>query len=52
VDLRIEDVDLLARACRKYKASLPSYLASAQADFERLQVLIDRFEALSSGASD
>lgn len=42
VDLGAEELEVLLKACQKYRASLPCYLASAQEDLVRAQALIER----------
>ncbi len=38
----MEELELLVKACHKYRASLPCYLASAQDDVARAQALIEK----------
>lgn len=44
VDLKAEELEVIVQACRKYRALLPGYLASAQDDIARAQALIDKLE--------
>ena len=46
VDLEVEELDVLVKACQKFRASLPGYLASAQADVARADALISRLQSL------
>ncbi len=52
VDLQMEDLEVLVKACQKYRASLPCYLASAQDDVARAQGLIDRLGDLIEERAD
>ncbi|TDI44818.1 MAG: hypothetical protein E2P02_08715 [Acidobacteria bacterium] len=46
VDLEAEELAVLVKACKKYRASLPGYLASAQDDVARAEYLIDKLASI------
>ena len=46
VDLQVEELAVLVKACQKYRASLPGYLASAQDDVERAEFLIGKLTSV------
>ncbi len=52
VDLQAEELEVLVKACQKYRASLPCYLASAQDDVARAQGLIERLGDLIEERAD
>jgi hypothetical protein len=47
IDLEPSELALLLRACRKYKASLPSYLRSAQPELALAEELMKKLKRLS-----
>jgi hypothetical protein len=52
VDLQVQDLEVLVRACQRYRASLPSYLVSAQPDYTRAQALIEQLGQLIPRGDD
>ena len=52
VDLQAEELELLVKACRKYHASLPCYLASAQDEVTRAEALIEKLGDLIEKRAD
>lgn len=52
VDLQPQDLEVLVKACKGYRASLPSYLASAQEDYTRAQTLIEKLGELIAAGGD
>lgn len=52
VDLQVHDLEVLIEACKRYGASLPSYLASAREDYIRTQTLIEKLGELIAQGDD
>ena len=46
VELEAAELAVLVKACQKYRASLPGYLASAQDDVERAEFLIGKLTSI------
>jgi hypothetical protein len=44
LDLNSFEIEVLLRACRKYRSTLPIYLQSSQDELKALNGLIERFE--------
>ena len=42
VDLQAAEVELLLKACQKYRSSLPGYLQSVKDDMELADKLVDK----------
>lgn len=47
VDLQAAEVDILLKACRKYRASIPSYLQSVQAELAMVTELLRKLQGLA-----
>ncbi len=52
VDLQAEELEILVKACQKYRASLPCYLASAQNDVALAHALIGKLGDLIEKRAD
>lgn len=50
VDLQAAELELLLKACRKYRASIPSYLQSVQAELALVNELLRKLESLTAPA--
>ena len=48
VDLKSEEVELVLKACEKYRWTLPSYLQSVQHELELVDEVLEKLRATSS----
>ncbi len=51
VDLQAAEVELLLKACQKYRATLPGYLLSAQEEMEIIDELLEKLRTVQDSPS-
>jgi hypothetical protein len=52
VDLQAAEIQILLKACRKYRASIPSYLQSVQTELALVSELLLKLENLTEPPDD
>ncbi len=48
VDLQAAEVELLLKACQKYRSTLPGYLLSAQEEMKLAEEILEKLRSIQS----